>query len=91
MHAAMDVEAARCEEWLKHPPDVALKAVLISQFGRPDCQSFQNVIGEYQGRHANGFWPPSDVNTRRDIERSWWRVLNGGGGRWTIRARSMHD
>jgi len=29
MHAPLDVKAARCEEWLKHPSDVALEAALI--------------------------------------------------------------
>ena len=44
MHAAMDVKAARCEEWFKNPLDVALKAALISQFSRPDCEALQDVI-----------------------------------------------
>jgi hypothetical protein len=46
VHAAMDVKAARCEEWLKHPPGVALEAALISQLSRPDCQALQDVIGQ---------------------------------------------
>ena len=46
VHAAMDVKAARCEEWLKHPPGVALEAALISQLSRPNCQALQDAIGQ---------------------------------------------
>jgi hypothetical protein len=43
----MDVKAARCEEWLKNPPGVALKAALISQFSRPDCHALEDVICQH--------------------------------------------
>jgi hypothetical protein len=46
VHAAMDAKAARREEWLEHPPGVALKAALISQLRRPDRQALQDVIGQ---------------------------------------------
>jgi hypothetical protein len=47
MHAAIDVKAARCEEWFKNPPGVAFKAALISQFRRPDCQALQDLICQH--------------------------------------------
>ena len=39
VYAAMYVEALRCEEWLKHPPDVTLEVAHSCQLGRPHCQA----------------------------------------------------
>ena len=54
VHAAVYVEAPRCEEWLKHPPDVTLQAAHSCQLGRPHCQALQEVIGQHERRHAKG-------------------------------------
>ncbi len=47
MYTAVDIEAARCEEWLKNPFGVALKAALISQFIWSDRQALQDVICQH--------------------------------------------